>query len=123
MLLELQVQDFYSGINDDQLKESIASIVVEQPNTGTKLMKGMLFTKFGIRVPEERLRRTMREVDPDGVENRRRRNRAIVRRSYYVPFAHSIWHIDGNLKCVRYSDFFNLNFAYTFKCKFNNQGE
>ena len=101
MLLQLQVKDFYSGINDDELKESIASIMVEQPNTGTKLMKGMLLTKFGIRVPEERLRRTMREVDPDGVENRRRRNRAIVRRSYFVPFAHSLWHIDGNLKCVR----------------------
>ncbi|KIO17819.1 hypothetical protein M407DRAFT_49449, partial [Tulasnella calospora MUT 4182] len=28
--------------------------------------------------------------------------RAIVRRSYYVPFPNSLWHIDGHHKLIRW---------------------
>ena len=78
----------------------MASIIVENPNIGMKLMKGMLFSR-GIRIQELRLRAAMREVDPIGVENRRHANRAIVRRTYSVPYSNALWHLDTNMKLTR----------------------
>jgi hypothetical protein len=63
-------------------------------------MKGFLL-QMNIKVTEHRLREIMREVDPEGVFQRTRENRAIVRRVYFVRYSNEIWHIDTNLKLVR----------------------
>jgi hypothetical protein len=75
-------------------------ILSEFPNTGYKRMKGFLMSR-NIKVLEYRIRELMREVDPQGVYQRTRSNRAIVRREYFVRYSNEMWHIDTNLKLVR----------------------
>ncbi|CAG7834148.1 unnamed protein product [Allacma fusca] len=49
-----------------------------------------------------RLREAMRVVDPWGVHERLLQNRAVKRRSYFVKYSHSLWHLDTNMKLIRY---------------------
>jgi hypothetical protein len=79
----------------------VSSILTEFPNTGSKRMTGYLLNR-NIKVTQLRIREIMREVDPLGVFQRTTENRAIVRRQYYVPYSNSMWHIDTNMKLVRY---------------------
>lgn len=64
-------------------------------------MRGFLLQR-GIKVPENRVREIMRVVDPSGVYQRTSANRAIVRRVYFVQYSNDLWHIDTNMKLVRY---------------------
>ena len=54
----------------------------------------------GINVQRSRIRNTIRNVDPEGVEARR--HLRIHRRVYSVPCPNYIWHIDGNHKLIRW---------------------
>ncbi|XP_014677213.1 PREDICTED: uncharacterized protein LOC106817080 [Priapulus caudatus] len=54
----------------------------------------------GINVPRDKVRESVRRVDPFGVALRSRRT--LKRREYSVKGPNSLWHIDGNMKLIRW---------------------
>ena len=62
-------------------------------------MSGQL-RSLDLQVQVEKVREVIREVDPEGVEDRRRR--ALKSREYNVPCPPYLWHVDGNHKLIRY---------------------
>lgn len=79
----------------------ILDILLSHPSTGYKRMKGYLLERR-IKVTDLRVRNAMRYVDPLGVAQRTQQNRIIMRRVYYVQYSNQLWHIDANLKLIRY---------------------
>lgn len=49
-----------------------------------------------------RVRQSLQRVDPEGTELRALANRTLHRRTYSVPAANCLWHIDGNHKLIRW---------------------
>ena len=64
-------------------------------------MKGFLLSS-GVKVTDHRVRAVMRVTDPLGVYHRTQTNRAIVRRQYFVTHFNELWHLDTNMKLIRY---------------------
>ena len=58
-----RIGNYYFDINDNDLEETVRSIVQQFPNTGYKRMTGLLFSR-GLRVQQNRIREMMRRVDP-----------------------------------------------------------
>lgn len=55
---------------------------------------------LGLHAQCAKVRQVFCEVDPEGVEARRRR--ALKRREYSVPCPLYLWYVDGNHKLIRY---------------------
>ena len=68
-------------------------------DAGYRMIGGMLRSD-GFFVQHERIRQSLRRVDPVGSELRLAR--ALHRREYNVPSPNALWHIDGNHKLVRW---------------------
>jgi hypothetical protein len=97
----LQVRASYSNISNEDLHQKIVQILTTFPNTGYKRMKGFLLAE-GLKLTDQRVRESMRLVDPAGVYQRTLSNRAIVRRQYNVEYFNQLWHLDTNMKLIRY---------------------
>lgn len=69
------------------------------PRCGVNLMLSRLRSS-GIFVQRERVRESLRRIDPTGVVARCRRS--LHRRVYSVPSANALWHIDGYHKLIRW---------------------
>ena len=63
------------------------------------MIQGYLETK-GVHVPRQRVRESVRRVDPEGCEERWAA--AVHRRTYKVATPNSLWHMDGHMKLIRY---------------------
>lgn len=96
----ISVRSTYSTINDSQLDGIVAELQHTYPNSGYRLLKGHL-AALGHRVQENRIRDSLRRVDPIGVMSRW--IHSVQRRRYSVPGPNMLWHIDGNHKLIRYS--------------------
>lgn len=59
----------YTEISDEALDDIVRSFMHEHPNRGEKIIKGRLGSR-GIRVQRQRLRDSMRRVDPVGMQER-----------------------------------------------------
>lgn len=97
----LSIRGEYSGITDLALDDAVRSIKLEHPHSGYRMVMGFLNTR-GLRLQESRVRCSLRRVDPLGVASRWSRNRAINRWRYCVPHPNAVWHLDGNMKLVRW---------------------
>jgi len=53
-------------------------------------------------IQRQKVRRILSEVDPIGTA--RRWSNTIHRRTYKVPTPNALWHIDANLKLIRYKE-------------------
>lgn len=95
----LSVRGFYTLISDTDLREVIGSIARIQPNIGAKALDGALRAQ-GIIVQRSRIRESLYDVDPEGVE--RRRTRVLHRRSYQVESPNALWHVDSHHKLIRW---------------------
>jgi hypothetical protein len=84
-----------------ELDAKVSEILQTFPNTGYKRMKGFLLAE-GIKVIDQRVREIMRRVDPGGVYQRTLWYRAIVRRKYFVTYFNELWHLNTNMKLIRY---------------------
>ena len=62
----------------------------EFPNSGYKRMTGLL-QNAGYRIQQNRIRESMRRVNPDGVLLRALELRAVRRRRYQVPGPLALW--------------------------------
>lgn len=100
---DISVYETYSQISDDELIDMIKSIQKEFPDAGYNTIRSIVKSK-GHKVQRQRIRHTVKAVDPEGVLFRRlflSVNR-IHRRTYSVRAPRSLWHIDGNHKLIRY---------------------
>ena len=93
--------DFYSLMEDDKRDQVIVSILKDFPNSGHKKMKGFLLSR-GHRVQENKIRKSMRRVDPDGVLLRTLKSRPVQERTHLVAGPLPLWHIDGNYRLIGY---------------------
>ena len=89
----------YSNVSKEDLTAHIQTIKKDHPNCGEKVTHGHLRSR-GLHIQRAKVRETLREVDPEGVEARRQR--ALRRREYSVPCPLYLWHVDGNHKLIRY---------------------
>lgn len=89
----------FSTATKEELAARIQSIKKNHPNCGEKIVHGHL-RSHGLHVQRAKVRETIRQIDPEGVEARRRR--ALRRREYSVPCPLYLWHVDGNHKLIRY---------------------
>lgn len=94
----LSVRAYYTDIDDSGLDHAIRELKEEFPNSGYRIMDGLLRQR-GIRVTQIRLREAMLRVDPNGVTVRFAD--LIHRRKYHVPGPQALWHLDGNHKLIR----------------------
>ena len=83
----------------------------------------------GVRVPESQVRASLERVDPVGVAGRWSQHRCVLRRVYSVPYPNAVWHIDSNLRLVRWGfvvhgaiDGFSRLIVY-LHCSLNNQAQ
>lgn len=103
--IERRMADFgivysrFANITDLELDTYTREINSLFPRCGVNLMLGRLRSS-GIIVQRERVRESLRRIDPTGVVARCRRS--LHRRVYSVPSANALWHIDGYHKLIRW---------------------
>ena len=103
----VHIGECYSNIVDNDLESVVRNLVCEFPNAGYKRMTGLLLAK-GLRIQQNRIRETMRRVDPHETLFRALSLRPVRRRRYHVPSLLSLWHIDGNHKLIRLTQEHNV---------------
>lgn len=89
----------YTDISDADLDEVVSGLSAAFPRCGEKLIDGRLRCQ-GILVQQERIRNSLRRVDPVGTQLRRRM--ALHRRVYNVNSPNALWHLDGHHKLIRW---------------------
>lgn len=89
----------FANITDLELDTYTCEINSLFPRCGVNLMLSRLRSS-GIFVQRERVRESLRRIDPTGVVARCRRS--LHRRVYSVPSANALWHIDGYHKLIRW---------------------
>ena len=94
----LSVTSLYSIITDQELDAIVSQIKIDFPNSGYRLMQGLLLHR-GHRVTQARIRDSLQRVDPEGVAIRW--STTVQRRKYMVSSPLSLWHVDGNHKLIR----------------------
>ena len=77
----------------DEVEKEVESVKNSHPNSGEVMVRCHL-TRKGIHVQREKVRKAIRAVDTEGVENRKQK--PIKRRVYTNPYPNYVWHIDGN---------------------------
>ena len=96
----LQSRSYYSTLSDAELDAIVGNIMHEFPNAGYTRMTGLLRSRGQI-VQRERIRASMKRVNPEGVMLRSLHLSIIKRRKYCVKGPLALWHIDGNHKLIR----------------------
>ena len=89
----------FTPLTDLELDESIGNMCELHPLIGEKTICGRLRSQ-GIHVQRERIRESLRRVDPTGVEARV--GRLLHRRAYSVVGPNALWHLDGYHKLIRW---------------------
>ena len=116
----------FSRMSQADIEREVEHIKKDHPIAGEVMVQGHL-TSRGLQVPRQAVRRAIHAVDPDGVEERKRK--PIRRRVYRNPFPNFVWHIDGNHKLVRWRlvihhaiDGFSRMVVFA-RCSSNNRAE
>ena len=89
----------FTHVSDFDLDQVIREINSLHPQSGERVIRGCLRSR-GIKVRRERVRQSLRRVDPTGVELRARR--VLRRRRYHVDSPNALWHLDGYHKLIRW---------------------
>ena len=100
-------------------------IIGPSSNLGYRSMWGLLKTKYNIRVSRDLVMQILKELNPDGAEERRQRS--LRRRTYRSLGANNVWHVDGYDKLKPYGlaihgaiDGFSRKIMWLKVCKSNN---
>lgn len=116
----------FSRMPQAHIEREVEAIKNEHPNAGEVMVQGHLASK-GLHFQREKVRAAMHVVDPEGIEERKRK--PIKRRVYSNPFPNYVWHIDGNHKLVRWRlvihhgiDGFSRLVVFA-RCSSNNRAE
>lgn len=89
----------FSDVSDATLGKMIRLYKRTRPRTGLRFITGYLKAN-GLKVQKERVRLLVREID--GLGQLLRNHRTVDRREYRVPRPHSLWHMDGHHKLIRW---------------------
>lgn len=89
----------YTDVTDVQLDSIVRNVCSSHPSLGGKLVASKLRCQ-GIYVQRERVRESMRQVDPTGVQSRM--SAILHRRVYQVSSPNALWHIDTYHKLIRW---------------------
>ena len=103
--IERQIREYglsheFSSVSDSDLDRLVSSVVSVHPQCGEKSVTGRL-RSLGYNVQRERVRSSIRRVDPVGVELRA--CSVLHRRQYRVHAPNSMWHLDGYHKLIRWN--------------------
>ena len=84
--------------NEAPLEDIVFAIIVEMERfvgsfVGYREMTRRLRVRHNLNIRRDKVTQAMREIDPEGAENRRRRR--LQRRRYRSPGPNFIWHLDG----------------------------
>lgn len=79
-----------STFDDAELDQVVSSCLQTTPNAGETYIRGSIAGR-GLRVQRDRIRDSLRRVDP--VSRSLRRTRTILRRQYRVPGPNSLWYV------------------------------
>lgn len=116
----------YSDISEEDVDYQITQIQREFPNCG-QVMINSLLQQRGIFIQRYRIRESIFRVDP--LRSALRWQQVVSRRTYSVPGANSLWHIDGHhsLICWRFVvhggiDGYSRTVVY-LSCATNNTSE
>ena len=90
----------FSNISDEGIDDIIKDYISRHGSTtGEPLMSGY-FRSLGLHIQRSRVRASLNRVDP---HNTALRWGAVVsRRTYFVPWPNSLWHIDGHHTLIRW---------------------
>ena len=89
----------YTVITNDELDSTVEELTHAFPRSGEKIVDARLRAQ-GIHVPRERVRDSIRRVDPSGIQSRMRK--VLRRRQYSVKCPNALWHLDGYHKLIRW---------------------
>ena len=90
----------FTSLSDDELDHLVQNVVSLHPQSGEKTVVGQLRSQ-GIKIQRERVRQSLRRVDPTGIESQARK--VLHRRVYQVSSPNSLWHCDGYHKLIRWN--------------------
>ena len=90
----------FSDLSDVELDQIISDYTSRHGRTtGQVLIMGYLHS-LGLRVQRARVRNSMARIDP--ANSALRWGAAVYRRRYKVPWANSLWHLDGHHSFIRW---------------------
>ncbi|XP_016118714.1 uncharacterized protein [Sinocyclocheilus grahami] len=98
-LLGIPIRKLQTQVTEEELTQHVRRLHSLYPNTGSEIMRGLLRAE-GLFVQRRRVRETLTQIDPTAAA--RRWSSAIARRVYHVPHPNSLWHIDGNMRLIRW---------------------
>ena len=88
----------FASLSDEELDSIVSEIKLSHPQCGYRMVIGHLRSR-GLKILQDRVRTSLRRVDPEGTTVRWMA--AIYRRKYSVKGPNSLWHIDGYHKLIR----------------------
>ncbi|XP_032440596.1 uncharacterized protein LOC116733835 [Xiphophorus hellerii] len=97
--LGVPIRGRLAAVTDEDLETNIRQLQSLYPNSGTEMMRGLLHAR-GLVVPRRKVREMMARINP--MATARRWSSAVSRRVYHVPYPNSLWHIDGNMRLIRW---------------------
>jgi hypothetical protein len=90
----------FTDISDAELDRMIHSFLLQREHTtGSRYVIGHIRSK-GIKVPQCRIRASIKRVDRLGRFLRRNARQKVPRQSYHVPRPNALWHMDGHHKLI-----------------------
>ena len=103
--IERRIKDYglvfrnYSSLSDSELDALVTEVISLFPYCGEKSVHGRLRSR-GIIVKRDRIRESLRRVDPSGIISRCRG--VLHRRKYQISSSNELWHLDGYHKLIRW---------------------
>lgn len=95
----LGIRRSFSAWTNEELDRFTSDTKEERPALGMKFVQARLRSE-GIKVQRERVRQSIKRVDPVGVVLRKKKT--IRRRQYKVARPDALWHADGYHKLIKY---------------------
>lgn len=98
-LLGIPVRRRFSVIDDEELERHVRRLQGLYPNSGYEMMRGLLRAD-GLLLPRRRVREMLAHINPAAAT--RRWSSTVARRVYHAPYPNSLWHIDRNIRLIRW---------------------
>jgi hypothetical protein len=94
---EYGIERGFTSLTDEELETILRELKLMYPNAGVLTILGHLHARC-MRVPQDRVWRTLQRIDALGVAVRRAEK--TVRQEYVVPRCNHLWHFDGHHKLI-----------------------
>uniref|UniRef100_A0A3Q2DQX4 Integrase catalytic domain-containing protein n=1 Tax=Cyprinodon variegatus TaxID=28743 RepID=A0A3Q2DQX4_CYPVA len=103
--LGVPIRGRLAAVTDEDLETNIRQLqslwfkIVRPHPSLNQMMRGLLHAQ-GLLVPRRKVRDMMARINP--MATARRWSSAVSRRVCHVPYPNSLWHIDGNMRLIRW---------------------